>query len=313
MIWPRMKPRVSIGPVEDQPRAPKGLARANPTRSLILLAIGAVLGLLIAGFGLFTAKGTAMRGLPPEDVALVNQRPILRSDFVTQTEGFYGMPFAETTKAQRKQIISDMIREELFVQRGLELDLAASDPDVRQALVQGVERQVEADVTAQHPSDDQLRAWYQAHVGDYSSEGRMTVHDLVTPPGPAAAGKAARASDMLRHGASLDAVAKATGLADSKKTNGEEFYFAAKIHLGDKLFAAAKALKGGQASDPIVDASGVHVLWMEKNTPPVPLTFEEAREKLTQDYLKAAQARIEKSDEKYLRRKADIEIAPEYR
>ena len=41
-------------------------------RSLMLCAAGAVLGLVIAGFGLFTAHGTRTAGVPAEDVALVN-------------------------------------------------------------------------------------------------------------------------------------------------------------------------------------------------------------------------------------------------
>ena len=58
----------------------------NPRRSLILFAIGAALGLTIAGFGLFTAAGTKISGVPAEDVALINGRHILRSDFITQVQ-----------------------------------------------------------------------------------------------------------------------------------------------------------------------------------------------------------------------------------
>src|SRR5579862_6357175 len=83
----------------------------NPRRSLILLAFGALAGLAIAGFGLFTAKGTATHTIPPEDVALVNQRPLLTVDFLAQLEQVYGVSLAQATKAQRDKILSDMIRE----------------------------------------------------------------------------------------------------------------------------------------------------------------------------------------------------------
>jgi len=63
------------------------LAQPNARRSLILLAIGAVIGLGIAGFGLFTAKGTTSHAVPPEAAALVNQQPLLISDYVTQLQG----------------------------------------------------------------------------------------------------------------------------------------------------------------------------------------------------------------------------------
>ena len=62
------------------------ISKPSVRRSMILLASGALIGLAIAGYGLFTAKGTRSRTVPPEAVALVNQRQILRSDFMTQTQ-----------------------------------------------------------------------------------------------------------------------------------------------------------------------------------------------------------------------------------
>lgn len=55
-------------------------AHVNLSRSLVLAATGAVVGLIMAGHALFTAKGTSTLVLPAEDVALVNQQPIARSD-----------------------------------------------------------------------------------------------------------------------------------------------------------------------------------------------------------------------------------------
>src|SRR5271156_190200 len=117
------------------------LSEVRPVRSLSLLALGAVAGLAIAGFGLFTAKGTSTRTVPADCVALVNQRPILKIDFVTQLRTVYGVGLEDSTAEQRQKVLSDMIREELFVQRGLELDFPSSDPDTRTALVAAVEQQ----------------------------------------------------------------------------------------------------------------------------------------------------------------------------
>jgi hypothetical protein len=105
----------------------------NPTRSMVCFGLAALIGLGIAGFGLFTAKGTVTHVVPPENVALVNQRPILRTGFIAQTETELGKTFAETTTAERLKVLDAMIREELFVQRGLELDFPGTDPDTRTA------------------------------------------------------------------------------------------------------------------------------------------------------------------------------------
>jgi hypothetical protein len=274
------------------------LARVDQRRAFTLLAIGAIGGLALAGFGLFSAKGTTMRGLPAEDIALVNQQPILTSDFVSQVETTYGVPFAQATQAQKKKILHDMIREELYVQRGLELGFPSSDPDTRNALVAAVEQQVVADVTTQNPTEAELAAYYQRHRDAYASEGVMTVTDLRYPASSLAAIQALVAAGRP--------AAQAPGGVDTKRTNGEEFYFAAKIHLGDRLFEAARKLGDGQSSPPIVMPDGVHVLVMQHNSPPVPLSFADAREQVLVDYKRDAENRLQGSTERFLRDKADI-------
>lgn len=274
-------------------------------RSVALYAVGAVVGLILAGFALFTAKGTSTLVVPPEDVALVNQQPIARSDYYLQLKALYNTDYAHTTRAQRKQVLDDMIREELFVQRGKELDVASVDPEVRNAMVSAVEQGIAADVTASQPSDEKLMAYYKAHQATYSSEGVMTVRDLVFP----AVTAAEPAAQALRSGAPVEAVLAQHHGKDTRKTDGEEFYFAAKIHLGDALFNAARALKAGEVSAPLQQPDGFHLLVMAKNVPPVPASFEQARSKVLADYEKDAIARLQNGDSNFFRKRANILIA----
>jgi hypothetical protein len=294
-----------------------GAWTTHPTRSLLIFAGGAVIGLVMAGFALFTAKGTAVRSVPPEDVALVNQRPILLSDFNNQLQAQYAVPPGQITAAERRATLNDMIREELFVQRGLDLDMPASDPDTRAALVAAVEQQVLANVTAQKPDEARLRAYYAAHQEQYASEGTVLLHDLVarpngrTPDQIAAAANAA--SDALRGGQALSAVMAAHGLVDTGKVSGEEFYFAAKIHLGAPLFALARSLPDHGVSRPSTQPDGVHILVMDKNVRPVAQSFDEAAARVRLDYDKDLRARMTTGELDYLKGKAEILIAPAYR
>jgi parvulin-like peptidyl-prolyl isomerase len=278
-------------------------------RSVALYAVGAAVGLILAGFALFTAKGTSTLVVPPEDVALVNQQPIARSDYYLQLKALYNTDYAHTTPQQRKQVLNDMIREELFVQRGKELDVASVDPEVRNAMVSAVEQGIAADVTASRPSDEKLMAYYKDHQAAYSSEGLMTVRDLVFPAMTAAE----PAAQALRSGIPVEAVLAQYHGKDTRKTDGEEFYFAAKIHLGDALFNAARALKAGDVSAPMQQPDGFHLLAMAKNVPPVPDTFEQARSRVLADYEKDAIARLEKGDSNFFRKRANILIAEDMR
>lgn len=293
---------------DTAPAGWRDFTHVSMTRSVTVFAVGAVIGLVMAGFALFTAKGTSTLVVPPEDVALVNQQPISRSDFYMQIKALYNADSGHVTRDQRQKVLDQMIREELFVQRGKELDVASVDPEVRAAMVNAVEQGIAADVIASQPSDDKLMDYYKSHQDDYSSEGLMTVRDLVFPPANAAA-----AAQALQSGEKADAVVARFGGKDSGRIDGEEFYFAAKIHLGEAMFNAAKGLAPGKASAPMAAADGSHVLYMIAIKPPKPNAFSEARGKVLVDYQKAAIARLQTGDESFFRKRANVLIAQDMR
>ena len=292
--------------------------RVNPMRSMIGFGLGATIGLGIAGFGLFTAKGTVTHVVPPENVALVNQRPILRTDFIAQIETELGKPFAEATLAERLKVLDEMLREELFVQRGLELDFPGTDPDTRTALVAAVEQQVVADITTHQPADAELQKYFEENRASYATEGTMALHNLVLPKakasGPDALATVEKAADALRAHTALDEVVKTYGLQEvvAEHASDEQFYFAQKIHLGEGLYERALTLNDGDVSAPIAAADGIHVIQMVKQVKPLPLTFERVRSQVLNDYVTAAKKRLEDADLRYLRDKADILIAEDY-
>jgi len=282
----------------------RDIRKVSPRRSLILMAAGAIIGLGVAGYALFTAKGTSTLMVPPEDVALVNQQPISRGDFLIQLQSLFGVDLAHSSPAQRQKVLNDMIREELFVQRAKELDVAGTDPDVRAAMVNAVEQEIAADAITSQPSDEKLRAFYQANRSRYASEGTITVRDLVFP-----ADQATGAATALKGGADADAVLARFSGHDSKRTRDTEFYFAAKIHLGDRDFAVARALASGGVSSPLAEADGTHLLYVAQNQPPVPMEFTRARDQVLADYRADAIARLRVGDEAFFRKRANILIA----
>jgi parvulin-like peptidyl-prolyl isomerase len=298
------------------------LRKTSVRRSMALLAAGALIGLLIAGYGLFTAKGTRSRGVPPEAIALVNQRQILRSDFMTQAQTQYTVPFAQTSTEQRQKVLQDMINEELMMQRGLEIDLPSYDPDVRNALVAGVELEVTADVLAQQPTTEELRAYYEAHKDKYSSEGVMQLRDLVVKPETAhpavARATAIAAIAALRKGQPLATVIQKFGLVDSGRfmdaghvDTGDIFQFAVRAKTDDATYNATLPLKDGEISEPLEQSDGVHLIVMIKHRFPVAQNFEEATNRVWTDLKNEAQLKVNAANITYLKSRADIIVAPE--
>lgn len=271
-------------------------------RSMLFAAVGAVIGLAIAGYGLFTAQGTRTANVPPEDAALVNNVPILRADLIAQVAALYTIPFAQATRAQKQKVLDDMIREELYVQRGVEMGLSNDDIDVRQALVQATEGSIAQDAMTAKPSEEELTQWYHAHRAKYASEGMMTLHEWVAPRGA----DARRMVAALRGGAAPASLGlKTSGRVD----DGEEFYFAAEEHLGKPIFAIARTLKDGAVSDPIPARTAVHILQMVQNKRPIPTPYAEARAQVLSDFLADKIGRLQEGNKHFLKKRADVKIA----
>jgi hypothetical protein len=289
----------------------RNLAQVNNARTFLLMAAGLLTGLLLAGYSLFSARSTSTLIVPAEDVALVNQQPVSRADYLALLQTLYGVDLNHATPEQRRKVLDDMIREELFVQRGKELDVASTDPDVRSALVNAVELEIAENAITSQPSDAALRQFYETHQDRYVSEGIMRVRDLVFPASaPAQLPSEPRALKAVI--SEPEALAHFNG-HDSGKTKGDEFYFAAKIHLGDQLFEAAKNLASGTVSKPIRLADEIHVLDMQANKHPVPFEFKRARAQVLSDYRGQAIDRLKSSGEAFLRKRANVLIADDLR
>jgi hypothetical protein len=126
--------------------------------------------------------------------------------------------------------------------------------------------------------------------------------------------KAKLAAEGFRKGMSGDDAAATNGLKDSGKIDrGDMFDFAVRIKLSSPLYAIASKLSAGQASDPVDEGGMTHVLLMEKRQKPAERTFADARDAVFQDYRKDEQARVEAANLQYLKSKADIQLAPEFR
>jgi hypothetical protein len=281
--------------------------QVSTRRSFVFMAIGALVGLVMAGYALFTARGTSTLIVPPEDVALVNQQPISRSDFLLQLQSLFSVDLQHATVTQRRKVLDDMIREELFVQRGKELDVASTDPEVRSAMVNSVELEIAADAITTQPTDQQLRSYYTSHQERYASEGIMSLRDWTFPLSDTR--DAAGAAAALASAPPTPELMQRWHAAESKKKYDDEFYFAAKIHLGDQLFDIARDMTDNSVSAPIQTADAIHVLYMLDNRKPVPFDFAAARDRVLSDYRKDAIGHLRTGDETFLRKRANVLIA----
>jgi parvulin-like peptidyl-prolyl isomerase len=288
-------------------------------RAAILPACAALLGAAIAAMGLFRAAPNA-EAVPPGYVAMVNKKGILTNDFQSQTASVTGKSFAETTAAERRKTLNDMIDEELLVQRGVLLDLPETTTEVRDVMTAAVNAQIDAATKGMVPSEAELMNYYQQHRSSYSTAGSMSLRDLVLHVGgyqaidqstAQAQTDAAEAIYQLRSGVATERVMEHFGMVDSGRAdNGEVLDFAAKLHLGVKLFSVADKMVDGEVSEPIPDADGVHVLLMQRRVSPHVADFTSVKPKIYSDFMEAAAKRAQEEGLKILRRDAQITFSP---
>jgi hypothetical protein len=239
----------------------------------------------------------------------------LRSDFITQLESETGAPYAASTAAERRKVFDEMLREELLVQRALELDFAETDQATRNALVATISDQATLEVTTNPPTDAELMAYYNAHREHYASEGTMHWRALIVPtaapPSPETLVRAQAAVAALRAQTPVETTMARFGLSEPERFE-ENYYFAAEYRLGAAVFARIKDLPGGAVSDPLVTAQGLMIVVVLANHLPVPLDFSAARQQVLTDYQAAAHQRLLDATLQYLRERAKLVVDEEF-
>lgn len=238
------------------------MSKASPRRPTVLLVSGAALGALLAAAGLTTSGGG---GLPPDVVAVVNQTPIRTEDYVRMCDAVANDRRAPLEAADRRRILDRLIEEELLVQRGLTLDLARLDRRVRADLTQTVIDGIATQAGTREPSEEELRAFYEAHRDLFAGPGRLRVRQVfirvTAPSDPAALARADQAAQRLRAGESIDAVQAALGdpplaaLPDAPLPPSK-----LRDYLGPTALRTALELDIGEVSDPVRSGTGYHVL-----------------------------------------------------
>jgi hypothetical protein len=292
----------------------------NLRHPLLLPVAAIIVGLALAGVGLFRAAPLPLAAVPPGYVALVNQKGLLMSDFIAQTQVETSRSSAESTPAERSKVLREMIDEELLVQRALVLDLPETTNEVRGSLVSAVNAQVAAPILAYVPSDAELRAYYEKYRQNYTGPGSMILHDLVLHIGgfenadqspTQALADATEAVYQLRSGASLTYVMEHFGFVNSGRMDDtEQLDFAVKLHLGDKLYKTAAQMRDGEVSDPIPDTDGMHILVMVRHEFPKVVDFSAVRDRVYLDFRAAASSRVTQENLNLLRSQAQVLLAP---
>lgn len=245
-------------------------------KELVLLALGAVGGLLVAGYSLIDVT---LYPLSEDIAALVNDVPIRQVDHQNRvrrlaTEG------AEPEAI--RQSLDALVDEELLIQRGEELNLTRLDPNVRTALLLAVRNTAFSDQLGRPAAERELRAFFATQAHRFATPLQLHLeHLLLAGDTPAAA----------------LAKIQATFITGDKPAAGQELYLtnspalppvplsatALQRFLPEPVVAAAASLPAGEIATIPLNGQ-LHLLKAVSRDEPDTPDFEDIRAEIEIEY-----------------------------
>jgi hypothetical protein len=273
---------------------------------LLLLAVGALAGLLLAVAGVVLDSRSSARYLPPGAAARVEDRIITKEDYERQLERLAADKRNVMVQADREHALNRLIEEELLILRGLEIGLAVSSPAVRKTIVSTMITQIVAEAATDEPSREQLWQLYEKDRDFFSSPGRLRVSRLSMQ----ARETAEAAYAALNSGQSIDEVAQIWG-TQSMLPIPDSLMPPMKLvdYLGPTLTQIAMALRPGEFSEPTFVGAAYQIVYVvDKESPGAP-PFDEIREQVAAEYRRQAGDRALREYLDWLRDRADVAVA----
>lgn len=278
-----------------------------------LLALGACVGLIMAASGLVERWSPSPGELPIGAIARVGGKIITQERYLQLLNDLATDQRAPLSAADRQFVFDRLIDEELLIQRGIELGLADSSPQIRKALAAAVIGQLTAEAEASLPDEEALRRLYGSDPEFFTSTARFRLRWLRLPTSDyAAQHKAEEAYRQLSNGVVLAKVTQSTGL-EPVPILPDALLPLSKIrdYLGPALAGQASLLKRGVFSKPIEDNGDLHILQLLEYRPEVLPPFEEARPVLEAEYLRRAGDEALRQYLKWLRLRSEVIVVRE--
>src|SRR5664279_5583651 len=222
-----------------------------------------LLHFLVLAAMLFVVYSLVSKGSSGEGGKIV----ITQGQLGSMWESFTQTRQREPTRDEWEGLIRERVREEVYYREALALGMDKDDLIIRRRLQQKMEF-VSDDVAAQaQPTDDELRAYLQAHPDSFRVDQRFTFRQVFFNPEK-------HGKSLARDTAQLLARLNQEGSKTDTSTLGDSIMLdkqydalpAAEVGrlFGDKFAKALGALPLGQWQGPVESAYGVHLVFVSE-------------------------------------------------
>jgi parvulin-like peptidyl-prolyl isomerase len=278
-----------------------------------LLLLGALAGILLAGFGV-VRSGSSDVALPPDAIALVNGEPLSQEAFARFAAAIAAEQKSTTLDTgERRRLLDRMIDEELLLQRGISLGLDRYEPTARRSIIAALIASVTADAESGEPAEPALRKFYRENAARFAGSDRLVLDvafvSTASRPDALARERAEETARRLRAGEDFAAVTRELGdplvapLPPGPLDEGT-----LRDYLGPTAERAASQLAPGGIAGPVRASAGYLVLVLRERRPAETPPFEAVREQVRAEYLRSQGEEALRSYLKELRDDAEIRV-----
>lgn len=173
------------------------------------------------------------------------------------------------TAAELKAVLDEWVREEIAVREAMSAGLDRDDTVIRRRLRQKLEFLVEDEAEAQAPTDDELKAWLDAHAEQFRTEPRIAFRQVFVSRERRGASADADAASILVRLKTNGPAARTDDVGDPTMLPGE--FALASLREVDSVFGAGFAKQIGALepdtwSGPFRSGYGLHLVLVRERT-----------------------------------------------
>ncbi len=212
----------------------------------------------------------------------------------------------------KREFLEEIIKRELLLQEakkaGIEKDKVLLDriEEMKERLIlnEFLQREVEGRLVT---TEKELEEYYNLHKEEFKSPDEAKISQIVVRSDQ----DAREVLKRLRKGSDFARTAREFSVDAATRNSGGEVGVLQRGKIHPELDSVIFAMNEGDISDPIKTESGYHIIKLQKKTPGLPLSFNDAKNLLSQRYQIEKRSKVFEDLFTRLRSKANITISDE--
>ena len=246
-----------------------------------MLWVGVLVGVAFAVTGVVDPVVSAEADVAAPSVAAVVDGVAIPADrYFAVLAGLAVEPDGpDLDEARRRQLLDELVAEELLLGRAVDLDLPRRDPLLRRRILSQLLADVSAEAVATPPTDEELRAFFRESGSLFATRKGYEVRSVwFRGNADEARRRALTAREALVEGGDFDAAAAAGDAPLVPLPDGVLSRAVLREYLGPTTARRVAELAPGEISEPIRVTGGYRVVQLVRSHDSPPPAFEDVKD-----------------------------------